>query len=103
MLIRPRRGYLMHDRRSWGKQREEPHRRARRGEAAVSVRGRPAAHTDLGPPAWGARPARPPHGPAPGAGDWHCADDGGAAGGPESLDPLSFYYDDERDYLSYRS
>ena len=45
----------------------------------------------------------PPHGPAPGAGDWHGAGDGGAAGGRESLDHLAFFYDDERDYLSYLS
>jgi len=45
----------------------------------------------------------PPHGPAPGAGDWHGAGDGGAAGGRESLDHLAFFYDDERGYLSYLS
>jgi anti-sigma regulatory factor (Ser/Thr protein kinase) len=69
----------------------------------VSVRGRPAVHTDPGHPALSAWPGVPPHGPAPGSGDRHGARDGGAAGGGESLSHLAYFYDDERDYLSYLS
>jgi anti-sigma regulatory factor (Ser/Thr protein kinase) len=45
----------------------------------------------------------PPHGPAPGVSDWHDALGGGAAGGGESLSHLAYFYDDERDFLSYLS
>jgi anti-sigma regulatory factor (Ser/Thr protein kinase) len=45
----------------------------------------------------------PPHRPAPGAQDRPGAPCGGAAGGDESLSHLAYFYDDERDYLSYLS
>jgi anti-sigma regulatory factor (Ser/Thr protein kinase) len=35
--------------------------------------------------------------------DWHGAPGGGAAGGGESLSHLAYFYDDERDFLSYLS
>lgn len=65
----------------------------------MPVRGRPATHTDLSHPAQGARP---------GVQDRHCAPASGAgsspaAGGGESLSHLAYFYDDERDYLSYLS
>jgi len=44
-----------------------------------------------------------PHGPAPGAQDWPGAPGSGAAGGGESLSHLAYFYDDQRDYLSYLS
>src|SRR5215467_14219691 len=75
----------------------------RRGGPAVSVRGRPAVHTEPGHPARGAWPGRPAHGPAPGMTDRHGAPGGGAGGGGESLSHVAYLYDDERDYLSYLS
>ena len=44
-----------------------------------------------------------PYGPAPGARDWPGAPGSGAAGGGESLSHLAYFYDDQRDYLSYLS
>src|SRR5689334_12698843 len=75
----------------------------RRGGPTVSVRGRPAAHTDSGHPARGAWPGLPPHGPAPGARDWPGAPGGGAAEDGASLSHLAYFYDDERGFLSYVS
>ena len=57
----------------------------------MSVRGRPAAHTDPGHPVRRAWPGLPPHGPPPGV------------EGCGSLSHLAYFYDDERDYLSYLS
>jgi anti-sigma regulatory factor (Ser/Thr protein kinase) len=62
----------------------------------VPVRGHPAAHTDQSHPAPGTRPRTPDRGGAPvseAASSW--------AGGGESLSHLAYFYDDERDYLSY--
>src|SRR5215831_8011954 len=75
----------------------------RRGGPTVSVRGHPAAHTDPGHPAPGARPVVPPHGPEPGMPDRQGAPGTGAGGGAENLSHLAYFYDDERDYLSYLS
>jgi hypothetical protein len=66
----------------------------RGGRPTVSVRGHPAIHTDLGHPARGAQPGMRDRDGAPGS---------GAAGGGESLSHLAYFYDDERDYLSYLS
>jgi anti-sigma regulatory factor (Ser/Thr protein kinase) len=44
-----------------------------------------------------------PHGPAPGTRDRQGAADSGAGGGGESLSHLAYFYDDDRDYLSYLS
>ena len=68
----------------------------------MSVRGRPAAHTDSGHPARGAPPGLP-GGPAAGAPALHRAPGSPAAGDGESLSHLAYFYDDERDYLSYLS
>jgi anti-sigma regulatory factor (Ser/Thr protein kinase) len=67
----------------------------------VSVRGRPAANTDPGHNA--ARPDTAPHGPAPEPQDWHVSPDSETAGGSEGLRHVAYFYDDERDYLSYLS
>src|SRR5262249_20653256 len=75
----------------------------RRGGPTVSVRGHPAAHTDPGHPAPGARPGVPPHGPEPGMPDRQGAPGTGAGGGGENLSHLAYFYNDERDYLSYLS
>jgi len=69
----------------------------------VSVRGHPAAHTDPGHPAPGAQPGVPPDGPEPGMPDRQGAPGTGAGGGGENLNHLAYFYDDERDYLSYLS
>jgi len=68
----------------------------------VSVRGRTAAHTDSGHPARGAPPGRQ-GGCAAGAPTRHGAPGSPAAGDGESLSHLAYFYDDERDYLSYLS
>jgi len=64
----------------------------------VPARGHPAAHTDQSQPAPGIRPSTP---------DRHDAPVSGAAssraGGGEGLSHLAYFYDDERDYLSYLS
>jgi anti-sigma regulatory factor (Ser/Thr protein kinase) len=65
----------------------------------VSVRGRPAAHTDLSNPAQGPRPGTPERHGAPVSG----AESSRAAGGGESLNHFAYFYDDDRDYLSYLS
>src|SRR5262245_28066379 len=72
----------------------------RRGGPTVSVRGRPAAHTDPGHPAPGAWPGMPPHGHAPAG---HGAPGSAGAEVSEGLSHLAYFYNDERDYLSYLS
>ena len=69
----------------------------------MSVRGRPAAHTDPAHPARRAWPGPPPPGPPPGVQGGPGAPGGGGAGGGGSLSHLAYFYDDERDYLSYLS
>lgn len=65
----------------------------------MSVRGHPAAHTELSHPAQGARPSTPDRHGAPASAPASSR----AAGGDESLSHLAYFYDDERDYLSYLS
>ena len=68
------------------------------GGPTVPARGHPAAHTDQSQPAPGIRPSTP---------DRHDAPVSGAAssraGGGEGLSHLAYFYDDERDSLSYLS
>ena len=65
----------------------------------MSVRRHSAAHTDPGNPAHGARQGTPDRHGAPVSGPASSR----AAGGGESLSHLAYFYDDERDYLSYLS
>jgi anti-sigma regulatory factor (Ser/Thr protein kinase) len=70
----------------------------RGGRLTVPVRGHPAAHTDQthhAPATWPSTPDR--HG-APVSGSASSRAEGG-----ESLSHLAYFYDDERDYLSYLS
>jgi anti-sigma regulatory factor (Ser/Thr protein kinase) len=70
----------------------------RGGRPTVPVRGHPAAHTDQSHPAPGIRPSTPDRHDAPVSGAAS-----GRAGGGEGLSHLAYFYDDERDYLSYLS
>src|SRR5215471_9086665 len=78
--------------------KEPPGRAAWREGPTVPVRGHPAAHTDQSHPAPGTRPSTPGRDGAPVSGAASSR-----SGGGESLSHLAYFYDDERDYLSYLS